>query len=240
MRNLLAAAALAASTLVLTLAGTGCAPATYKTSQIASAGDKGALSFKYDSCIVDCALDQPALQGAAVTIDVRKGAPNAGLSVRVANRALATISSQSYTCAASDDCHLIFELDAKQEGDAKLEVVDKSGALVDGIPLHIKAAARIDIDVEGREAGSDGVYVVKQGERIAVASKVFDNDRTELFFSHHGVSQVYANKGIVGPDETAIFGSTDVEDAIANGVGETTLTTRAVGAESIVKFRVTK
>ena len=54
------------------------------------------------------------------------------------------------------------------------------------------------------------------------------------------LSQAYANKGIVGPDETAIFGSTDVEDAIANGLGETTLTTRAVGAESVVKFRVTK
>ena len=237
MRNLSAAAA---TLLAFTLFGTGCAPATYKTSQIASAGDKGALSFKYDSCSIDCALEQPALQGAAVTIDVTKGAPNAGLSVRVANPAFATITTQTYACAASDDCHLIFELEAMQEGDARLEVVDNSGALVDGIPLHIKAAARIDIDVRGRGAGADGVHEVKQGERIAVASKVFDNDRTELFFSHHGVSQAYANKAIVGPDETAIFGSTDVEDAIANGLGETTLTTRAVGAESVVKFRVTK
>lgn len=123
----------------------------------------------------------------------------------------------------------------------KVEVVDKTGTLVDGVALRVHAAARIAVDVHGHEAAGDGVFTVKQGEKLEVESTVFDADGAKLAFSHHGVAQVYADKGIVGPDDGIdILGTSDVEKAVANAAGETTLALRAVGAESVVRFRVTK
>jgi len=43
---------------------------------------------------------------------------------------------------------------------------------------------------------------------------------------------------MVGPDTSVLIGSTDLEDAIAKAAGETALTIRAVGAQSVVRFRV--
>jgi hypothetical protein len=238
MRNLLAAVVAASALFVA--AGTGCAPSSYKTTKLSSVGDQGTLTFRFDSsCILDCSLDQPALQGSAVSVAVKGGTAAQGLSVRLADSVAATISQQSSSCNGSE-CTVHVEIETKLEGDAKLEVVDRSGTVVDGVALHVKAAARIDVAVRGRQPGADGVYTVKQGEKLKVESTVFDNDRTELFFASHGVSQVYGDKTVVGPDDAVILGSTDVEDAIANNVGETTLTLRAVGAESVVRFRVTK
>lgn len=237
MRTLLAAAALA---LVSTLAAAGCAPATTTSTTFHTTGEKGALTFKYDSCFFGCGLDRPALQGSAVQIEVKGGTSAVLQTARLTGTAVGRIASQSYSCDGGE-CKLEATIETTQHGDAKLEIVDETGGLVDGVVFHVKAAARIDVDVRGHEAGADGVFVVKQGEKLDVKSTVFDNDNTELIFDHHGVAQLYADKGIVGPDDDfMILGSSDVENAVANGTGETTLSLRAVGSESIVKFRVTK
>jgi hypothetical protein len=240
MRNLLAAAATVASILVVTLVGAGCAPATTKTTKLSSVGDKGELTFKFDSCLLDCALDQPALQGSAVSITAKGGKPNVALSVRLADSAVATISEQSYVCDGTD-CRLQMKIETKQQGEEKLEVVDKAGNVVDSVALHVKAASAIEVHVAGHELGPDNYFTVKQGEKLAVESTVFDDDRSELVFSQHGVSQEYGDKSVVGPDEDLdLFGSSDTEKAVAKNVGDATLTLRAPGAETIVRFHVTK
>jgi len=240
MRNLLTSLAAVASTLVITLAGTGCAPAWSETTTSNTPGEKGALTFEYDSCVFGCGLDRPALQGSAVTLEVQGGTANAGLVARLSNPAVGTIANQYYSCDEGT-CSLFVDIETKQAGETRVEVADKTGALVDGVALRVHAAARIDVDVHGHEAAADGVFSVKQGEKLEVESTVFDADGAKLAFSHHGVAQVYADKGIVGPDdELELFGRSDVEKAVANRAGETTLALRAVGAESIVRFRVTK
>jgi hypothetical protein len=236
MRTLLAAAA---SALAITLAATGCAPAHYETTTYGTEGDKGALTFEYDACLFGCGLDRPALQGSAVTLEVKGGAADAALVARLAGGAAATISNQNYSCTAAD-CRLFVTVETKDAGEAKVEVTDKSGKLVDGAVLHVRPAARIDVEVRGRTAGADGVHAVREGEKLAVKSTVLAADGAELIFSYHGVSQTYADESIVGPDEGVVLGATDVEDALAKKAGDTSLAIRAVGAETVVRFRVTK
>lgn len=237
MRNLLAAAAVA---LVSTLAVTGCAPAWSDTTTFSTAGEKGALTFEYDSCLFGCGLDRPALQGSAVTLEVKGGSAGAALVARLDNSAVGVIANQHFSCDEGT-CRLFVDIETKQAGETRVEVVDKAGALVDGVALRVHAAARIAVDVHGHAAGADGFFAVKQGDKLEVESTVFDAAGDKLAFSHHGVAQVYADRAVVAPDsEFDILGTSDVEKAVAVGIGETTLALRAVGAERLVKFRVTK
>ena len=134
-----------------------------------------------------------------MTLEVKGGVANAALVARLSNSAVGTIANQYYWC--DGDCSLFIDIETKQAGGTKVEVVDKTGTLVDGVALRVHAAARIAVDVHGHEAAGDGVFTVKQGEKLEVESTVFDADGAKLAFSHHGVAQVYADKGIVGPDD---------------------------------------
>jgi hypothetical protein len=249
---------LLASTVLLSLAVTGCSFDPH----LDTTGDKGNLQFRYSSCLLGCALDKNALQGSRISLSVSGGDPNTSLSARLAADAqIGTIAYQSQSCscesssngstdsrtvtatdkctaAETKKCFVSVDIETTRVGDAKLEVIDASGKLVDSATLHIRPAARIDVTVQDRTPGAGGVYEVPQGAKLKVASRVLDADDNEMVFAQHGVSQVYADASIVGPDHSIILGSSDVEDAIAKAPGETSLALRAAGAESIVRFRV--
>ena len=241
LKNLRAAVATAASTLAVTVLGAGCGPAWSETTTSRSGSDTSTLTFEYSSCPFGCGLGRPALQGSTLTIAVKGGAANAKLSARLTGTPVGRIADQSYSCD-SGACILSLTIETTHEGDAKLEAVDPTGNVVDAATLSVQPAASLEVNVDGRRYVADGgFHDVKQGDRLPVSTRALSADGKGLFFSRHGISQEYANKAIVGPgDGFVLFGETIVEDAIANTVGETTLTLRAGGAESVVRFRVTK
>ncbi len=224
-----------AAVLALTMFSAGCSPRLGDD----TGGEKGNLRFEYSSCLFGCSLEQNALQGSKVTISAKGVDSKAHLTARLSDAAIGTIVTQNQRCTDGADCILDMEIETTGAGDAKVDVIDADGALVDRVTIKVRPAARIELEVRDRQA-SDGVYAIRVGEKLKIASKVLDADGNPMIFAAHGVAQTYADPSIVGPDEYVLFGSSDVEDAIAKRVGDTSLAVRATGAENVVLFRVTR
>lgn len=226
-------------------------------------GDDGKMRFEYigSDCPFGCGLDRSALQGSLVTVVVRGGDGEVRKKARLDNGAIGAISAQRESCSCetrtgdtlksrsgepaspcasgeTKSCSLSIDIETAQPGESKLEVTDLGGNVIDRVTVEVRPAARIDVDV--REGATDvgGVHEVKRGFKVKVRSEVYDADGNEVFFTRHGVSHEYADKNILRPDTAVILGSTDVEDMIATGLGETTVKVRAEGAEKLVRFRV--
>jgi hypothetical protein len=227
-------------------------------------GENGALRFSYTNasgCIFGCGLDRPALQGSMVTVMSEGGNPDIRATARLVDPTVARIAAQTESCRCTShtensseshsidagdrcvsgqtkECSLSLDVETSQAGDPKLEIVDGSGGLIDRVTLHVRPAARIDVRVKEGATEIGGVYEVKKGFKVKLESHVFDVDGGEAVFAKHGMSFDYGDESIVKPDTAVIFGSTEVEDMIAPGVGETTVKVRATGAEKVVRFRV--
>jgi hypothetical protein len=145
------------------------------------------------------------------------------------------------TCGSQETrwCTMAVDIETNQIGDARLEIVDPAGKLIDSAPIHVHGAARIDLDVREGARRVGLVYEVKQGYKVKLAARVFDADGTALLFTKHGVAHVYGDRDLIMPDAAVLIGSSDVEDMIAGTrTGETTVTVTAPGASSVVRFRV--
>lgn len=226
-------------------------------------GDQGKMHFEYTGgdCLLGCGLDRNALQGSLVTVSARGGDGDVRKKARLTSGAIGAISAQRESCSCetttrdtrksrsvepstgcasgeTKSCSLSVDIETAQPGDSKLEITDFGGNVVDRVTVHVRPAARIDVDV--REGGTNmgGVYEVKRGSKVKLLSEVFDADGSEVIFARHGVSHAYGDKSILQPDAAVLVGSTDVEDMLAIGLGETTVKVRAEGAEKLVRFRI--
>ncbi len=229
-----------------------------------TAGEKGVVRFQYSSssCLLGCGLDRSALQGSMVTVRAKGTAiaqkkPTASLSNaaigKIANAATSSCSCEAEgssrsvepdgTCGdnATKECTLDVDIETTGEGDTKLELKDASGALLDAITVKVRPASRIESTVRAADvdvAPKDGVHVVKLGQKVELRSKVFVADGSEAIFTEHGVSHDYADTTILQRDTKVIVGATDIEYVATGRAGETTITTKATGASSTVRFRV--
>jgi hypothetical protein len=226
-------------------------------------GENGNLRFSYNGrgCLFGCGLDRSALQGSMVTITSEGGDPDVRPTARIVDPAVARVSSQRESCSCTSQskssshsrsvdpgdtctstekkaCSLSLDIETTQAGDPKLEIVDGAGSLIDRVTLHVRPAARIDVTVQQGATLVGGVYEVKKGFKVKLESRVFDVDGGEAVFARHGMSFDYADKSIVQPDSAVLVGSTEVEDMIAPGAGDTTVTVKAPGAQKIVRLRV--
>jgi hypothetical protein len=226
-------------------------------------GDNGTLRFEYTggNCLFGCGLDRSALEGSLVSISARGGDGDVRKRARLVGADVGSISEQRESCSCQStsgsssrsrgvepaerctsnetkSCSLNIDLETAQSGEAKLEITEPSGKVVDRVTIHVRPAARIDVDVKQGATERGGVYEVKNGFKVKVRSTVFDAEGGEAVFTRHGVSHDYGNKSILKPDSSVLVGSTDVEDMIASGLGETTVTVRAEGAEKLIRFRV--
>lgn len=222
------------SLFVVALAAAGCSVNLDPSTE----GDSGNTRFEYtgNGCLFGCGLDRHALQGSLVSITAHGGDAFVGATARLSGPAVGRIASQTQSCST---CDMDIEIEATQPGDAKLEIVDHAGKLLDSVTIHVRPAARIDVAVNGGARQADGVYEVKQRSQVKLGAKVFDAEGAELLFARHGVSHAYGDESVIKPDPTVVIGSTDVEDMIAGShVGETTVRVSAPGAVNMVRFRV--
>jgi hypothetical protein len=251
--------ALLPSFLLLSVAAAGC---SFELGQKTD-GENGNLRFAYsgDGCLFGCGLDRTALQGSMVSVSVEGGDANVRPTARVSDASIARVSRQTETCSCRSEtngksssrgiepnascakgetksCSVGLEIETSGSGDAKLEIGDPSGKVIDRVTVRVRPAARIEIDVKQGATKKGDVYEVQDGFKVKLGSKVYDADGAETFFTKHGVSHEYADRSIIKPDSAVLIGSTDVEDMIADGTGETTVTVHAEGADKVVRFRV--
>jgi hypothetical protein len=230
-------------------------------------GEKGAVTFAYDGpgCFFGCGLDRSALQGALVSISATGGDTNVPQSARIAESSIARVSDQHETCSCDSSsssatsssstsrtiepsaacssgetksCSLGIDLETTAEGDAHLEIVDPKGAIIDRVVVHVRPAARIDIDVDGSPVTEGEVTTVRNGQKVKLEAHAFDANGDEEMFTKHGISHDYGDTTIVAPDPSVLIGSTDVEDMIALEPGSTTVKVYAPGTERLVHFLV--
>lgn len=226
-------------------------------------GEKGAMSFAYDgpSCFFGCGLDRSALQGAEVSITAKGGDPEVSQTVRVAESTIARVSSQSETCSCDSSsggsstsrsietsakcssgetksCSLSVGLETLAAGDARLEVMDFRGTVIDSVVVHVRPAARIDISVNGKAFADGDVTTARVGDKLGLEAVPFDASGDRALFTKHGISHDYGDTTIVGPDDAVLFGSTNTEDMVARQPGDTTVKVHAPGAERLVRFHV--
>lgn len=230
-------------------------------------GDQGNLRFEYTGgdCLFGCGLDRNALQGSLVSVAVTGGDGDVRKSARLTNGSLGSISEQRESCRCESQtrsgssttsssssveptaacaagtkktCTLNVDIETVQSGESKLEITDASGRVVDRVTMHVRPAARIDVEVRQGGTEVNGVYEVRNGFKVKVHSTVLDDEGGEMIFARHGVSHEYGDRSVLKPDGAVLIGSTDIEDMIASGVGETTVTVRAGGASKLLRFRV--
>ncbi len=219
-----------------------CAPSCEIKNQ--SQGDMGNASFQYSgTCFLDCSLDSPALAGSKVTVVASADRAKGVTFARVTPDGLGKITGSTPSCDTS--CALSIDIETAHAGEGAVEVLDAKGSVVDRTPFHVHDAARIDLSVEDDDSHADisakgDTYEIAPGRRIGLRSRVFDAGGTSLVWTEHGLAHAYADRTILAPNEAVIVGSTDVEDMVAVGAGETTVTVRAGSASATAKFRVVR
>jgi hypothetical protein len=229
-------------------------------------GEKGNLRFSYtgNGCFFGCGLDRGALQGSMVTISAEGGALVDGTVRAGITDGYGSVSSltQSCTCSRSSgntstshtaqpgekcatnesrSCNLSVDVETTRAGDAKLEILDAKGKVIDRIDILIRPAHHIDVKLrsgsEDVPLGGDGVYEVKQGSMLSLESTVYDASDGELIFAKHGVGHRFNDPKVVkGASE--LFGWSDVQSVRAEGPGTATVFVEATGATKEVTFRV--
>jgi hypothetical protein len=228
----------------------------------ATTGSQGKLQFQYvsNACSLGrCGVERSVVQGALAAVSIEGSDGSVRMIARLAGDPVGRISEQTESCrcagGGSDSrgvepgstcgsqqtksCTMAVDIETSQIGDAKLEIVDPAGKLIDSAPIHVHGAARIDLDVREGASRVGFVYEVKQGYKVKLAARVFDADGTELLFTKHGVAHVYGDRDLLMPDAAVLIGSSDVEDMIAGTkTGETAVTVTAPGASSVARFRV--
>jgi hypothetical protein len=228
-------------------------------------GEKGAMSFAYSgpSCFFGCGLDRSALQGAQVSLTAKGGDPNVAQTARVAESSIARVSSQRQSCSCDSgsggshdsrsvepsaqcrsgetkSCSLSVDLETMSAGDARLEVVDLHGTVIDSVVVHVRPAARIDISVNGKAFADGDVTTARVGDKLGLEAIPFDANGDRSLFTEHGISHDYGDTKIVGPDDSVLIGSTNTEDMVAIQPGDTTVNVHAPGTERLVRFHVVR
>ena len=226
-------------------------------------GDKGTMSFSYDGpgCAFGCGLERSALQGSLVTVNATGGDANVAQTARISETSIARVSQQHESCTcdtssgntststsvdpgatcasgATKSCSLSADIETSAEGDAHLEVVDASGALIDSVTVHVRPAARIDVTVGATAVKDASPITARVGDKVKLETHAFDANGDETIFTKHGISHDYGDATVLGPDDSVLIGSTNVEDMIAKAPGDTTVSVHAPGAEQLVRFHV--
>ncbi len=167
-------------------------------------------------------------------------------------------SSASVDCNAScpggktKSVQVSVDVQTTAAGDTTLELVDAKGLVVDSAPMTVHAAAKINASVSSEPhggartagtAGVDGAYTVKVGNDVIVSFGATDTEGNNLIFTQHGIVPTYSDPKVLSVTSDVIdqvFSGSGTEPAVAHAAGNATISLKAQGASTDVKFHVVK
>ena len=235
--------------LSVALAATGCEKKETVAGQI---GELGRVEFTYSrSCFFGCLVAQPLLAGTRETMRVKGEAANApGISVRSDEESVVEVAleRQCY-CERKDTtgridvaldgacdepwrmtCENTIHVGAQQAGDAKVELLEEGGSVIDRITVYVREAARARFfgTLPGALGEEDGdSFSLEADSRLDLRLELYDEDGLELL-APEGVSWRVAdpevatfNAFLIGAGEEVVAGRDIVVETHA--AGETTV-----------------
>lgn len=171
-----------------------------------TAGELGRVDFSYGaSCFFGCSMDRPVLIGAAERVDVTGDGDAQGVTAVSTAPTIATFNlKRSCACEQSSgnsatgmtvdahggcpdgftkSCDNAIDMQALAAGDAKLELLDPQGKLLDRVTVHVRKASSVHF-----ERSTDGLQdarpidqlVLKSGETVTLSAKLLDADGKPL------------------------------------------------------------
>lgn len=229
-------------------------------------GDEGRLEFSYASqCFLDCSLDSAIAVGSTelVTFDGRAE----GLSFSSSDGAILGFHHKMDSCSCERSsgsdaegygpippdgqcaegftltCNVYVEAEAHAEGDAKLEIWDESGALVDRVTVHARIPRSATVKRYENEDWVDSDKVAGTAASEALVGVVFRDAAGNPLLSSQGVSWQSADPKIASvKKQTPWFnwsrGST--AQLSFESAGQTTVSARSGTFEAAIPVVVTE
>ncbi len=239
-----------------------------------TSGDLGRVDFSYGaSCFFGCSLDRPVLVGASERIDLTGPGDAQGVTAVSAEPAIAGFNlKRTCSCEKSSSnsaegmstdaqgqcpdgftktCDNAVDMQALGAGDAKLELFDPQGQLLDRVTVHVRRASSVQFEQSKnglQDSQPINQLVVKSGDTVTLSAKLLADDGQQLI-ARHAVSWGSDNTSVAGfptytlltPD--SVEGSThDQSDWVTvKGVqpGSTQISVKVAGLVQAVPVTVT-
>lgn len=223
-------------------------------------GENGVLSFRFapGGCVEQCSLDRKVLVGSTLGVDVTGGDLGRRMTARLTPIELGTAdAAQACACERSSPtgfpesrpidpsdpceggtktCTFAVTATARGPGDARLEVIDPAGAVIDATTLHFRFADRADTRVVSGADSVTGGHELQQGQSFTVASRVYAGDEP-LLLSRESIVREPRDGRVLQIDRSDPLGDPLVGVVFAVGQGETILDV-TVPQAPIVSFPV--
>lgn len=204
-----------------------------------TAGELGRIDFSYGaSCFFGCSMDRPVLVGARERVDVT-GAGNAqGVTAASSDPSVVEFNLQrSCSCERSSDnsgegmstdaqgrcpdefkkvCTNAVDMHALAKGDAKLELFDAQGQLIDRVGVHVRPArsVRFKQSTNGlQDSRPVDHLVVNSGGTVTLSAELLDADGRQLI-ARHGVTWSSDDAGVAGFPVYSILTRDSVDDSV--------------------------
>lgn len=246
------------------LAATGCEKRETVNGQL---GELGRVELTYArSCFFGCLIAQPLLAGTRETMRVKGQAGNApGISVRSDDESIVEVALERQCYCEREDttgridvaldgkceepwhmtCENMILVGAGEAGDAKVELLEEDGALLDRITVRVEEAARARFfgtlpDALGEE--DSDAFSLAADSRLELRLELYDEDGIELL-APEGVTWRVAdpevatlNAFLIGAGEEISAGRDIVVETHA--AGETTVEIEVPGLTAAIAIEV--
>ena len=206
-----------------------------------SSGQLGTLDFEYTSypeCIFGCAMDREVLTGTEVTVTVRKLDDGAAYEIRTNTPDIATMTSEQRCGDDGTHCSQDVTIVTKKVGDAILEVRNTlTNDVVDRATIKVRDATAIAATVRVANepiAMTNGAFELRRASTATIELVASSSTGSALLARRRDFAFTYADKAIVGPDPSDVFG----ERITAVSAGATGLIVTTGSARADLSFRV--
>ena len=202
-----------------------------------TSGELGRVDFSYGaSCFFGCSMDRPVLIGADERVDVTGDGDAPGVSAKSTDPGVVTFKlRRSCACGKSSGssaegmstdaqgncpasytktCDNAVDMQTVAAGDAKLELYDAGGQLIDRVGVHVRPAKSLRF--EQQQSGSDQGTPIDQlevpaGGTATLSAKLFDADGQPLI-ARHAVTWTSQDPGVAGFPSYSFFKTSPVDD----------------------------
>lgn len=230
-------------------------------------GELGRVSFHYQrSCFFGCPLAQPLLSGTRQQIGVTGDGDRAGVRAESSDEDVAEFAiERDCFCERDGDeagrievaegahcesprvkrCENAILVQAKQAGNADLELRDSRGALIDRVGLLVRDAAsarfrgKLASELGSREATS---FELHQGDTLDLELTLFD-DRDRALLAPEGVHWRSSDASLVSVAAFLQRGGAEIDAGLevvlhGNAAGETEIGVEVPGLQTSVECQV--